>query len=58
MITTLIIFVQVLAAMSLIVAIVTSIWSLILQKKEVTKQNKKIIQLLTEIKEKIKWKEK
>lgn len=54
MLVTLIIFVQVLAAVSLIIAIITSIWSLLLQKKEVVVQNNKIIQLLTDIKEKIK----
>ncbi len=44
-----IIIVQVIGGIAMVVAIVTSIWSLMLTRKEVVRQNQRIIYLLEKI---------
>ncbi len=48
-----IVIVQIVGGVGMLVAIATSIWSLLLQKKEVTRQNGRIISLLESIDNKL-----
>ncbi len=44
--------VQIIGGLVMLVSLVTAVWSLLLQKKEVVKQNQRIIDLLEKILEK------